>query len=59
MTRRPNAGAPSRSGDWGRSRNHIISEALQRYLEQEAWQLEELRAGLAAADGFILKLCRA
>jgi predicted transcriptional regulator len=34
----------------GRSRNHVIVDALQRYLDEEAWQLEEIRAGLAEAD---------
>ena len=34
----------------GRSRNHVILDALQRYLDEEAWQLEEIRAGLAEAD---------
>ena len=34
----------------GRSRNHVIVDALQRYLEDEAWQLEEIRAGMDEAD---------
>ena len=34
----------------GRSRNHVIVDALQRYLDEEAWQLEEIRAGLAEAE---------
>jgi predicted transcriptional regulator len=34
----------------GRSRNHAIVAALQRYLDKGAWQLEEIRAGLAEAD---------
>lgn len=38
------------AGIVGRSRNHVIVDALQRYLEEEAWQLEEIRAGMAEAD---------
>lgn len=38
------------AGIVGRSRNHVIVDALQRYLQDEAWQLEEIRAGIAEAD---------
>jgi predicted transcriptional regulator len=34
----------------GRSRHHVILDALQRYLDEEAWQREEIRAGLGEAD---------
>jgi predicted transcriptional regulator len=33
-----------------RTRAEIISDALQDYLELQAWQLEKIEAGLAAAN---------
>ena len=33
-----------------RTRAEIISDAVQDYLELQAWQLEKIEAGLAAAD---------
>jgi predicted transcriptional regulator len=32
-----------------RSRNYIVNQALQQYLESNAWQIERIKAGLAAA----------
>jgi len=35
-----------------RSRNFVVNEALQQYLDTNAWQLDRIREGLAAArDG--------
>lgn len=35
-----------------RSRNYIVNQALRQYLETNAWQVERIKAGLAAArDG--------
>lgn len=33
-----------------RSRNWVINRALERYLATEAWQIEEIRKGIAEAD---------
>ncbi|MBA4042928.1 MULTISPECIES: CopG family ribbon-helix-helix protein [Sphingomonadales] len=33
-----------------RSRNYVINQALQQYLEANAWQVERIRAGLADAE---------
>lgn len=38
------------AGIVGHSRNRVIVDALRRYLEDEAWQLEEIHAGIAEAD---------
>ena len=32
-----------------RSRNYIVNQALQQYLETNAWQVERIKAGIAAA----------
>ena len=32
-----------------RSRNYVVNQALQQYLESNAWQVERIKAGLAAA----------
>lgn len=32
-----------------RSRNYLVGQALEQYLEQNAWQLERIEAGIAAA----------
>ena len=32
-----------------RSRNYIINQAIEQYLEANAWQVERIKAGLAAA----------
>ena len=34
-----------------RSRNYLINEALEAYLERHAWQIAEIEAGLAELDG--------
>ena len=34
----------------GRSRNHIVNEALVRYIEEESWQLAKIEEGLRQAD---------
>jgi predicted transcriptional regulator len=35
-----------------RSRNYIVNQALQQYLETNAWQIERIKEGIAAArDG--------
>lgn len=33
-----------------RSRNYIVNQALQQFLEANAWQIERIKEGLAAAD---------
>lgn len=33
-----------------RTRAEVISEAVQGYLELQAWQLQKIQAGLTAAD---------
>ncbi len=32
-----------------RSRNYVVVQALQHYLEANAWQIERINAGIAAA----------
>jgi predicted transcriptional regulator len=32
-----------------RSRNYIVNQALRQYLDTNAWQLERIKAGVAAA----------
>ena len=32
-----------------RSRNYVVVQALQQYLETNAWQIERIRDGIAAA----------
>lgn len=34
----------------GRSKSFLAVEALEAYLEQQAWQIAEIKAGLAEAD---------
>jgi len=34
----------------GRSRNHLVNEALKRYLDEESWQLAKIEEGLRQAD---------
>lgn len=35
-----------------RSRNYVVNQALRQYLEANAWQIERIREGIAAArDG--------
>ena len=33
-----------------RSRNYLVNQALRAYLDQQAWQIEEIKAGLAELD---------
>ena len=33
-----------------RSRNYIVNQALRQYLDANAWQVERIRAGIAAAN---------
>ena len=35
----------------GRSQSWLLSEAIARYLEEEAWQLQAIEEGLQDADG--------
>lgn len=32
-----------------RSRNYVVNQAIEQYLEANAWQMERIRAGIAAA----------
>lgn len=32
-----------------RSRNYIVNQAIEQYLEANAWQMERISAGIAAA----------
>jgi len=32
-----------------RSRNYVVNQALQQYLDANAWQIERIKAGIAAA----------
>lgn len=34
----------------GRTKSFLVGKAIQDYLEQEAWQIQEIRNGLAEAD---------
>ncbi len=31
----------------GRPRNYVIAEAVERYIKEEAWQIEEIQAAIA------------
>lgn len=33
-----------------RSRNYIVNQALRQYLDTNAWQIERINEGMAAAD---------
>ncbi|HBA65309.1 MAG TPA: CopG family transcriptional regulator, partial [Methylococcaceae bacterium] len=33
-----------------RSRNYIVNQALKEYLQHHAWQIENIKNGIAAAD---------
>ena len=33
-----------------RSRNYVVNQAIEEYLDTHAWQVEHIRAGLAAAE---------
>jgi predicted transcriptional regulator len=34
----------------GRKRSFLVGEAIRDYLEREAWQIQEIKDGLAEAD---------
>jgi predicted transcriptional regulator len=34
----------------GRPRNYLIAEAIERYLQEESWQIAEIQAGIAEDD---------
>ena len=34
----------------GRSRNYVLSEAIERYLDEEVWLIDEISAAVAEAD---------
>lgn len=34
----------------GRPRNYLIVEAIERYIEEESWQIAEIQAGIAEDD---------
>ncbi len=34
----------------GRPRNYVIVEAVERYIAEEAWQIEEIQAGIIEDD---------
>ena len=34
----------------GRPRNYLIAEAIERYLQDESWQIAEIQAGIAEDD---------
>jgi len=34
----------------GRPRNYVIAEAVERYIAEEAWQIEEIQAAIAEDD---------
>jgi predicted transcriptional regulator len=33
-----------------RSRNYVVNQALRQFLDDNAWQIERIREGIAAAD---------
>ncbi len=33
-----------------RSRNYLVNQALKAYLDEQAWQIEEINAGLAELE---------
>lgn len=33
-----------------RSRNYVVNQAIEEFLDVHAWQVEHIRAGLAAAE---------
>ena len=40
------------AGAMDRSRNYIVNQAIEQYLEANTWQMERIRDGIAAArDG--------
>lgn len=33
-----------------RSRNYVVNQAIEQYLEANAWQVERIKSGIAAAE---------
>ena len=43
------------AGAMDRSRNYIVNQAIEQYLEANAWQMERISEGIAAArDGKVM-----
>lgn len=38
------------AGSLDRSRNYLVNQAIQEYLETHAWQIEKITQGVEAAD---------
>ena len=38
------------AGSLDRSRNYLVNQAIQEYLEAHAWQIEKITQGIEAAD---------
>ncbi len=38
------------AADTDRSRNWLVAKAIENYVELNAWQIEQIKAGLAEAD---------
>ncbi|MDC9729116.1 MAG: ribbon-helix-helix protein, CopG family [Methyloprofundus sp.] len=38
------------AGSLDRSRNYLVNQAIQEYLETHAWQIEKITQGIEAAD---------
>ena len=39
------------AGAMDRSRNYIVNQAIEQYLEANTWQMERIRDGIAATRG--------
>jgi predicted transcriptional regulator len=39
------------AGSLDRDRTYLLAEAVQAYLDTQQWQVEQIRAGIAEADG--------
>lgn len=49
------SGIDSLAAAMDRSRNYVVNQALEHYLALNAWQIEKIQEGLAAArDGHVL-----
>ena len=49
-TQRPRVLMDALAEATGRSRNHLVNEALKRYLDEERWQLAKIEEGINEAD---------
>ena len=38
------------AGSLDRSRNYLVNQAIQEYLENHSWQIEKITQGIEAAD---------